>query len=405
MGKSFNQIGMDRSLPHIGIIMEKHDTGVYPKYALPAGFSFAKYEEGFENQWVELQYELQEVDSLKEGEDTFYREFLLGKGTDWINKNEMPNERLDAWLYPLFDDMYRRMVFVINENKQVVGTGALWKGDIFGKELQRIHFVAVKPQYQGLGISKAIVTQLLNIYNALGYKGYIYLTSQTWSYKAVNVYSGFGFKPYLGKRPEKWISVNLTSGNFEPWDYETKNIEAWDMINNKIDEYRKGVARGVSTKPIKPALAKAYEIVQISPQTYHMCNNIWDMKKQAQTQKWLAEITIGTRVAYAYMVNGEFLGECSLVLKNDDPQYTIEGKRAYLSRLIVKQSNRNMGIGSILVDYIIEETKQRGFSEISLGVDKDNLAALHLYQGKGFSEVLFEGEDKYGEFYKLLKRL
>lgn len=239
MGKSFEQIGIDRTLPHIGIIMEKHDTQQYPKFDLPAGFSFAKFRTGFERQWMELQYEVEEVDSIKEAEDLFYREFLMGKSTDWINGNGTVNESVEIHQFPFFDEMCRRMVFVINDKAQVVGTGALWKGDIFGEEFQRIHFVAVKPEYQGLGISKAIITQLLNLYHDLGYQHYIYLTSQTWSYKAIHIYKKFGFKPYLGEKPINWISVNLTSGNFEPWDYEAKNREAWEMINCKIDHYRK----------------------------------------------------------------------------------------------------------------------------------------------------------------------
>ena len=102
----------------------------------------------------------------------------------------------------------------------------------------RIHWVAVAPKYQGLGILKAMVTRLLDIYNELGYEGYIHLTSQTWSYKALNVYIKFGFKPYYGEKPANWIARNLTSGNFEPWDYKEKNEEAWNMIFKKINEYQ-----------------------------------------------------------------------------------------------------------------------------------------------------------------------
>lgn len=149
----------------------------------------------------------------------------------------------------------------------------------------------------------------------------------------------------------------------------------------------------------------AYKIVQITPEAYSKCNNIWDMSKQPQTQKWLAEIIAGTRIPYAYTVDNEFVGECALVLQNDDPHYTIAGKRAYLSRLIVKDTFRNQGIGNILVDYVVLQAKQKGFSQISVGVDKDNRIALHLYQAKGFNEVLYEGEDKYGPFFKLLKKI
>ena len=42
---------------------------------------------------------------------------------------------------------------------------------------------------------------------------------------------------------------------------------------------------------------------------------------------------------------------------------------------------------------------------LCIGVDKDNISALHLYQKKGFTNVLFDGEDEYGEFYKLMKEI
>lgn len=62
---------------------------------------------------------------------------------------------------------------------------------------------------------------------------------------------------------------------------------------------------------------------------------------------------------------------------------------------------RNQGIGHILLDYLIEEAKSLG----SLGVDIDNLRARHLYEKKGFTNLLLEGKDEYGEFVKLLKYL
>ena len=46
-----------------------------------------------------------------------------------------------------------------------------------------------------------------------------------------------------------------------------------------------------------------------------------------------------------------------------------------------------------------------GYKEISIGVDKDNTAALHLYRKKGFTTVIFDGADEYGKYYKLLKVL
>ena len=46
-----------------------------------------------------------------------------------------------------------------------------------------------------------------------------------------------------------------------------------------------------------------------------------------------------------------------------------------------------------------------GFSEMTIGVDKDNTNALHLYRKYGFTEVLFDGADEHGEYFKLMKRI
>ncbi len=88
-----------------------------------------------------------------------------------------------------------------------------------------------------------------------------------------------------------------------------------------------------------------------------------------------------------------------------DKDYTIPNQRIYISRLIVKSTHRNQGIGSILVDYILEEVKKLGYAEATIGVNKDNCVALQLYKNKGFTEVLYEGIDENGEFYKLMKKL
>ena len=46
-----------------------------------------------------------------------------------------------------------------------------------------------------------------------------------------------------------------------------------------------------------------------------------------------------------------------------------------------------------------------GYKEVSIGVDKDNLAALHLYKKKGFTTILFDGADEDGEYFKLMTTL
>lgn len=125
-------------------------------------------------------------------------------------------------------------------------------------------------------------------------------------------------------------------------------------------------------------------------------------KQSALANKFYNELKNGNRITYIYQSAGEYLGEISLVFDMNDKDYTIENKRIYVSRLIVKPCERRKGIGSILVAYAVERAKEMSYSEMSVGVDLDNYPALNLYVGAGFNQIVFIGEDKQGKYLKLL---
>lgn len=138
---------------------------------------------------------------------------------------------------------------------------------------------------------------------------------------------------------------------------------------------------------------------------YYKCANIWNMKSQPLAEKWHDEIKNGNRLVFVYKINGEFIGEGALVFDTGDHDYTIPRKRVYVSRMIVKKEYRNRGIGSEILEFLIRKAKEMGFFEITIGVDKDNTNALHLYRKYGFTKVLFDGADEKGEYLKLMKNL
>jgi ribosomal protein S18 acetylase RimI-like enzyme len=149
-----------------------------------------------------------------------------------------------------------------------------------------------------------------------------------------------------------------------------------------------------------------YKIIKLEPKDYYKCSNIWNMEKDPnRTKKWYDELVIGNRITFVYTENDEFIGEGSLVFCNDEPDYTIPDKRIYLSRLIVKVGYCNRGIGGIIIDYLINYARQLGYEEMSVGVDIENLIARRLYEKKGFINVIFEGEDEYGKYVKLIRQL
>lgn len=148
-----------------------------------------------------------------------------------------------------------------------------------------------------------------------------------------------------------------------------------------------------------------FRIEPLDPADYHKCASIWNMKAQPLADKWLDEIKSGNRRVFIYKINGEFIGEGALVLDTGDPDYTIPDRRVYVSRIIVRKEYRDRGIGGEILEFLIDKAKDMDYSEMTIGVDKDNVTALHLYEKYGFTEVLFDGADENGEYLKLMKRI
>ena len=147
-------------------------------------------------------------------------------------------------------------------------------------------------------------------------------------------------------------------------------------------------------------------IIKLKVEDFNKCNNIWDMQKQKElADKFYNELLSGNRITYVYLENGEYVGEVSLVFDMNDSDYTILNKRAYLSRLIVKEDFRQKGIGTKLIQHITNIAKELNYEEISVGVDLDNYKALKLYVNNGFKTIILVDKDEQGEYTKLLMNL
>ncbi len=61
-------------------------------------------------------------------------------------------------------------------------------------------------------------------------------------------------------------------------------------------------------------------------------------------------------------------------------------RSGYISNVYVKKKSRRKGIGLKLVEKVVEWFKQKGATNITLELYKDNDAAVNLYQRLGFKE-------------------
>lgn len=148
------------------------------------------------------------------------------------------------------------------------------------------------------------------------------------------------------------------------------------------------------------------EIIELDIKNFEKCNNIWNMEKNKELKdRFYSELQNKNRITFVYTKDEEYIAEVFIVFNKNDEDYTIPGKRIYISRIIVKKDFRGKGYGKKLMNYAIDYAKNNGYKEISLGVNLDNYIAFKLYVDLGFTKIQYIGEDSDGKYVKLIKNL
>jgi len=142
-----------------------------PEFPLPEGFKYTLYKDGDEADWAKLEYSVEEFDSEFAALLRFKEEFMQN-----------------------VDELYRRCLFIENENGEKVATANAWWTFIEDERRAWLHWVSVAPGYQGLGLGKAITSRVTQLLLELEGDVDFYLSTQTWSYKAINIYKICGYE-------------------------------------------------------------------------------------------------------------------------------------------------------------------------------------------------------------------
>ena len=95
------------------------------------------------------------------------------------------------------------------------------------------------------------------------------------------------------------------------------------------------------------------------------------------------------------------VGELRVMYENDDENYAIRGRRAYLFAFRVREDFQNKGYGTYLLKTVLTELKENGYCEFTVGVEDDNFRAIHMYQALGFNDILLRKQEEYqGDAYE-----
>lgn len=178
---------LDKSIQYYDVLMKRKIGTIISKPSLPHGFKFSFFKVGDEKSWAEIETSVGEFEDINSAIKYFQGTYLS-----------------------YLDELERRCIFIENEKGIKVATIMNWWNYTGQKRDPWIHWLAVYPQYQGLGLGKAIVFKaMINIKEIEGDKD-VYLHTQTWSYKAINIYKKAGFN----------ITSERGLGGYENSNYE-----------------------------------------------------------------------------------------------------------------------------------------------------------------------------------------
>ena len=162
----------DGRIRYYELMLQADITGMV-EIPLPEGYTYAFYQDGDRDAWIEIEKSAKEFSTYEEG--------------------------LNAWqkFYASHtDELYNRMVFVVNEAGEKVATATAYY-DIRGIDQSGdgwLHWVAVRREWQGKGLSKPMISHVIQVMKQLGYtRAKIPTQSTTWL--AVKVYLDLGFRP------------------------------------------------------------------------------------------------------------------------------------------------------------------------------------------------------------------
>lgn len=162
----------DSRIQYYHLLLER-DFKNLPQYELPREYHFEYYQPGDKDCWITIEQSAKELHSYESGIETWEK---------YYGRHE--------------HELTDRMVFIVNTNNDKIATATAYY-DVTGKYNDMegwLHWVAVKREYQGRGLSKPLIAHTLNRLRELNYTRAI-VSTQTNTWLACKIYLDFGFLP------------------------------------------------------------------------------------------------------------------------------------------------------------------------------------------------------------------
>jgi RimJ/RimL family protein N-acetyltransferase len=178
---------LDKSVKYYEVLMKRPKGAPLQEFTLPEGYKFVSYQPNDEKEWAEIETSVGEFERAVDALVYFQKCYMSYR-----------------------NELEKRCIFIENPEGKKIGTATAWFMYTGVRRDPWLHWFAIKPEYQGLALGKAmcyeVVRKLLEIEGDRDF----YLHTQTWSYKAINIYRKEGF----------FITDEKPLGGFQNNDYE-----------------------------------------------------------------------------------------------------------------------------------------------------------------------------------------
>lgn len=162
----------DKRIAFYSLLLE-NSLDAIEEIPLPAGYVYVNYRPGDKTEWIDIEKSAEEFETYADGEQAWKKYF---EGKD--------------------DELIHRMFFIENaEGKKIATASAyynIYKGD--DNVSGWLHWVAVRKEGQGQGLSKPLITHVLRYMKTLGYQRAV-IPTQTTTWVACKIYLDLGFRP------------------------------------------------------------------------------------------------------------------------------------------------------------------------------------------------------------------
>lgn len=209
----------------------------------------------------------------------------------------------------------------------------------------------------------------------------------------------------LAFKQEKLILSKQEGGN---WGLAHIPKKYSSLIQQALDEYASvGVMDLNETEAIEYAkyLIEQINNMKIEKLAVHDLYRLTELFEYNNVEQMISECTRdiqnGSIDIFVLYDKDILIGELHVMYVNDDENFAVRGKRAYLFAFRVRKDFQNKGYGTHLLKTVLALLKADGYCEFTVGVEDDNSRAIHMYQALGFTELLLRKQEEYqGDAYE-----